>query len=437
MKMQTTQASPDASQLGTATGDMAQSPARAGFDQRLRRAKMGSGVAVAIALLVTSCNSDSNSTAEAQSPATTPATTAAAPATTLAPATTAAASASESLEATRLATARPKLEALTAALAAGDLEASHDALEAYDAVWNGNEIYIQYRSLSTYLKLEADLQVAIEEGLASDAPNFAEMKTISEELSAVFEGSIAAAEQGPALNPLFDDLATVRIIRADLRITNAALDDGKVEKAAEYFATFAENFFNDAYPLLKLRNEESAEVTEIAVDDAVAAFADATKSAEDLASLTGKVLSEYNYGVGLVNAAARGFDPSKTELTTLDLIRLSQLHDVRILLLKSMKAWTAGDFDTAASVAEVAGTRAFDQVKPALIAKGADGALKSLLDSYVALAGAAGDAKEVGDANRAAVRAIGVAEQAILGQFWADAEVQEYVAGLPDVDSLT
>jgi hypothetical protein len=329
------------------------------------------------------------------------------------------------------------MEALTAALAAGDLEASHDALEAYDAVWNGNEIYIQYRSLATYLKLEADLQVAIEEGLDSDAPNFAELKTLSEELSAVFEGSIAAAEQGPALNPLFDDLATLRIIRADLRITNAALEDGNVEKAAEYFATFAENFFNDAYPLLKIRNEESAEVTEHAVDDAVAGFADAAKSAEDLASLTGKVTSEYNYGVGLVNAAARGFDASKTELTNLDLFRLGQLHDVRILLLKSMKAWTAGDFDTAGSVAEVAGTRAFDQVKPALIAKGVDGTLKGLLDAYVALAGAAGDAKEVGDANRAAVRALGTAEQSIVGQFWADAAVQEYIAGLPDVDPLT
>ena len=111
MKMQTTQASPDAPQLGTAPGDMAQAPARAGFDQRLLRAKVGGGLAVAIALLLTSCNSDSNSTAEAQSPASTTATTtAAAPATTLAPATTvAAARVAESLEASGAPLVAPSL----------------------------------------------------------------------------------------------------------------------------------------------------------------------------------------------------------------------------------------------------------------------------------------------------------------------------------------
>ncbi len=147
--------------------------------------------------------------------------------------------------------------------------------------------------------------------------------------------------------------------------------------------------------------------------------------------------SNYNYGVSLWNAAARNADEAKTEVTTADLLNLTRLHDVRIQLTKSMKAWTAGDFERAASVAEVAGTTAFDRVKPALAAKGADAALKKPIDAYAALAAAAGDPKAVGDANLAAIRAVAVAEQVLLGQFWAEDSVQDYLAGLPDVDPLT
>ena len=59
---------------------------------------------------------------------------------------------------------------LTAALAKGDLQASKDALELYDAMWNGIEVYVNMRSLSMYLKLEADLQGDLEDGLGGDAP---------------------------------------------------------------------------------------------------------------------------------------------------------------------------------------------------------------------------------------------------------------------------
>ena len=138
----------------------------------------------------------------------------------------------ESPEAELVAVARPKIDDLTAALGAADLEASEAALEAYDAAWNGIEVYVNVRSLSMYLKLEADLQVAIEDGLAADAPDFAALKASSEELAARYDDAIAASEQGPPLHPLFDDVATLRIIRADLRIATAALEDGNVEKAA-------------------------------------------------------------------------------------------------------------------------------------------------------------------------------------------------------------
>jgi hypothetical protein len=350
--------------------------------------------------------------------------------------TTTEAPAPKSPEADLVALARPHIDELTAALGASDLAAAKDALEAYDAAWNGIEVYVNVRSLSMYLKLEADLQVGIEDGLAADAPDFTKLKAMSEELAARYDDAIQMSKNGMPLNPLFDDVATLRIIRADLRITTAALGDGKVDKAKEHFTKFKDGFAKTVEPLLAARNVDNEAATEKAVDAAADGFANASTSVDDLTKLVAKVTSNYNFGVSLWNAAARNADASKTEVTSNDLLRLTQLHDVRIQLIKSMNAWTAGDFERAGSVAVTAGTTAFDRVQPALAAKGADAALRKLIDTYSKLAGAAGDAKEVGDANLAAVRGVAVAEQALLGQFWTEGSVQDYLAALPDVDPL-
>jgi hypothetical protein len=336
-----------------------------------------------------------------------------------------------------VAAVRPTIDVLTAALAAGDLQASKDALEAYDAAWNGVEVYVNIRSLSMYLKLEADLQGDLEDGITGDAPpDFAALKAKSVELAARYDEAIQMSKNGPALNPLVDDVTELRVTRADLRLTTSALSDGKLDKAKDHFAKFKTSFESTAGAMLGQRDAKNQKDTQSAIDAAAAGFANATTSIDDLTKLVAKVTSNYNYGVSLSNAAARNADDSKTEVTTADLLHLTQLHDVRIQLIKSMNAWTAGNFDRAGSVAVVAGTTAFDRVKPTLAAKGGDAALKKLIDTYSALAGAAGDAKEVGDANLAAIRGVAVAEQVLLGQFWSDSSVQDYLKDLPSVDAL-
>ncbi len=336
-----------------------------------------------------------------------------------------------------MAEVRPTIDALTAALAKGDLQASKDALEQYDAMWNGVEVYVNIRSLSMYLKLEADLQGDLESGLGGDAPpDFAALKLKSEELAARYDEAIKLSQNGTPLNPLVDDVTTLRIIRRGLRLATSALSDGNVAKANEQFAKFKDGYDSTGNAMLAERDAANAKATKDAVDAAAAAFGNAATSADDLSKLVAKVTSNFNYGVSLWNAAARNADETKTEVTSADLLHLTQLHDVRIQLVKSMNAWTAGSYERAGSVAAVAGTTAFVRVQPALAAKGADGALKKLIDTYTALAGAAGDAKEVGDANTAAVRGIAVAEQTLLGQFWGDKAVQDWIAGLPEIDPL-
>jgi hypothetical protein len=358
------------------------------------------------------------------------ATTTAAPTTTEAPA-------PKSPEADLVAEVRPTIDVLTAALAKGDLQASKDALEQYDAMWNGVEVYVNIRSLSMYLKLEADLQGDLEDGITGDAPpDFAALKAKSEELGARYDDAIKLSQNGAPLNPLVDDVTTLRIIRRGLRLATSALTDGDVAKAKDQFAKFTDGYNTTANEMLAERDGKNAKATKDAVDAASAGFANAATSADDLSKLVAKVTSNYNFGVSLWNAAARNADATKTEVTSADLIHLTQLHDVRIQLIKSMNAWTAGNYERAGSVAAVAGTTAFVRVQPALAAKGADAALKKLIDTYTTLSGAAGDPKEVGDANTAAVRGVAVAEQVLLGQFWSDKAVQDWIAGLPAVDPL-
>ncbi|MEY2444938.1 MAG: hypothetical protein QOE00_1518, partial [Ilumatobacteraceae bacterium] len=109
------------------------------------RVRSGVAAAVAIALTCAACSSDSKgSSAQA---ATTPPTAVAAPApTTTEAATTTAAPAPKSPEVDLLSEVAPTIDALTAALAKGDLKASQDALEQYDAMWNGVEVYTNIRS---------------------------------------------------------------------------------------------------------------------------------------------------------------------------------------------------------------------------------------------------------------------------------------------------
>jgi hypothetical protein len=393
--------------------------------------------AVAAALLLSACSSDSKGGA-AQA-ATTPTTAApvAAP-TTAAPATTEApAPAADSPEAERVAAVRPSIDALIAALDKGDLAASQAALEEYDLGWNGIEVYVNMRSLGMYLKLEADLQADLEEGLSSDAPDFAALKAAAEELAARYDDAIETSEHGAPLDPLVDDVTTLRMIRADLRATTFALDRGDVAAAKEHFLKFKESFEATAEGMLGERNAANEVETEELVDSTAALFESST-NVEELTDAVSKVTSKYNFGVSLWNAAARAADDSRTEVTTNDLVHLGQLEDVKILTQKSINAWNAGDFERAKSISDSVVNTLWPRLQNTLATRnGADVALKRLIDAYGELAGAAGDAKEVGDAATAVINGATVAEHALIGPFWSQDKVQSYLESLPEAEPLT
>ncbi len=68
-----------------------------------------------------------------------------------------------------------------------------------------------------------------------------------------------------------------------------------------------------------------------------------------------------------------------------------------------------------------------------LAAKSSDAALKTALDGYAAVASAPGDAAKAASTNKAAVEAVGIAEQVLADQFWTTLSRQSFVATLARV----
>ncbi len=338
-------------------------------------------------------------------------------------------SASTTKEAALMKAAKPAADALAAALKKGDVAAARAAYEAYDAAWNGIEVYTNVRSRQLYGELETDLQARIAEGLAKPQPGLSELVPLAEQLARKFDEAVALSEKGPAMTPLFDDLAALRIVRADLRIVTSALTSSDAAKARTYFASFKSGV-PAVYPLIKARSAAVEQEVAAAIAAADAGMQQPATTADELKPLVAAVTERYNYAVNLLNAAARNADLTKITYTEQDLAYLGALNEMQVQLRRGLAAWNAGSYG-AASEAVTAARAAFDRVRPALAARGADAALSSAFDAYAALSGAAGDPATAAAANKAAVEAAGIAQQVLAGQFWTDPALQAYLASLP------
>lgn len=327
-----------------------------------------------------------------------------------------------------LKSARPTIGKLTDALRRGDLAASKQAYEAYDAAWNGIEVYVNFRDRALYGDLETGLQAKIADGLAASPPNLAALVPVSEALGKKYDQAIALVQKSASLSPLFDDLATLRIVRSDLRIATSALTASDVARARTYFTTFKGNY-PKTQALIKVRSASVEGDISAAIAAADARF-QANGALDELKPLVAAVTDRYNYAVNLLNAAARNADLTKKAITEEDKKYLSSLNDLKNQLRRSLDAWRAGDYAGAATAAAAA-SAAFSAVQPALAARSNDAALKTALDAYAALAGTGGDAAKAAAANNSAIEAGGVAEQALAGQFWADPGFQSFLATLP------
>lgn len=198
---------------------------------------------------------------------------------------------------------RPHIVKTIEALKKGDRTAARAALTEYDLIWNGIEVYVSTRSRDLYQQIEIERQKKIEEILDGPNPNLAEALPLAESLLVKYDEAIKNSETGPALNPGFDDVATIRIARAPLRQTVFALKAGDANKASAAFHEF-QHEWPKAKGLIQKRSADAVKEIEGAVSKADDALHHG-KSAAEVSPLVDAVTKAFNDGLNLVVAEAR------------------------------------------------------------------------------------------------------------------------------------
>ena len=137
---------------------------------------------------------------------------------------------------------RPTLVDTIAALQRRDIAGAKTAFEAYDSGWNGIEMYVSTRSKEMYDALEHVLQARIEKALNAPNPDVSALLADAQAMLVKYDEAIDMVSKAPPLNPLYDDIARLRIVRAHLREVVPALKAGKFDKARKSFAAFDSNW---------------------------------------------------------------------------------------------------------------------------------------------------------------------------------------------------
>ena len=215
----------------------------------------------------------------------------------------------ERFEVSAVKAVRPLLVDTLTAIQQGNVARAKEALEAYDSAWNGIEVYINTRSRALYQVLELDLQAKISKALDAPSPDMAALLSDAQMMLAKYDEAIDVVTKAPPLNPIYDELARLRIVRAHLREVNPALKAGNIAKARKSFETFNDRWFDiedfvraqslDAYVAIErgmLQVEDALLMTEI-------------PDAALVMTLVTAVITPYNAIVAEVQRQARNTKP--------------------------------------------------------------------------------------------------------------------------------
>jgi len=199
----------------------------------------------------------------------------------------------DTFEVSSLKAVRPTLEKTIAALEKKDIGGAKSAFESYDAAWNGIEVYINRRYIDRYNELEHGFQDRITKGLQSPTPDAAALAADAKAMLAKYDETIATVEKAPALSPLYDDVARLRITRAPLRDVAPALKAGDLAKARAAFGEF-HNRWEPIEPLVEKRSHEKFEAIEQAVHNIMGAFQQDKPNVEQLTKMVNEMSLNYN-----------------------------------------------------------------------------------------------------------------------------------------------
>ena len=161
----------------------------------------------------------------------------------------------ERLDVASVKSVRPTLVDTIAALQRRDVAGAKAAFEAYDSQWNGIEMYVSTRSKDMYDALEHVLQARIEKALSAPNPDVPAVLADAQTMLAKYDEAIDMVAKAPPLNPLYDDIARLRIVRAHLREVVPALKAGNFAKARKSFAAF-DNAWDSVEDMIKAQSAD-------------------------------------------------------------------------------------------------------------------------------------------------------------------------------------
>jgi hypothetical protein len=213
--------------------------------------------------------------------------------------------AADRFEVSSIKAVRPTLVDTADALQKNNIKAAKDAFAAFDSAWNGIEVYVNTRSMEMYNTLERQMQAKLTAGLNEANPNVPDLLAQAKAMLAKFDEAIAMVEHGEPLNPLYDDVARLRIVRAHLREVNPAMKAGSLDTARRSFDKF-EAEWDSIEDLVKVRSREAYDTIEQQTDRAAVALKQPMPDVDRVTSLVSGIMDEYNKIVTQVTREARG-----------------------------------------------------------------------------------------------------------------------------------
>jgi tetratricopeptide (TPR) repeat protein len=199
---------------------------------------------------------------------------------------------------------RPTLVNTINALQKKDVAAAKAAFEAYDSGWNGIEVYINARNKNMYDELEHHYQSRIAEGLNGSNPNTDALLADAKAMLAKYDEAVSMVEKAAPLNPLFDDVARLRIVRAHLREVNPALKAGNIAKARKSFAAFNDHW-DSIEDRIKARSREAYDAIEKGMIQIERTLMPNKPNVDEATALVTGVMDRYNAVVAEITRDAR------------------------------------------------------------------------------------------------------------------------------------
>jgi high-affinity iron transporter len=199
--------------------------------------------------------------------------------------------------------AAPREHLVQAAVAVqnDDLPAARAHMNAFDAEWNGIEVYVNFRSRDLYADIESHYEADINSALNAPNPDPAQVLPMLQAMVGKYDEAIRQSDSGTPLSPVFDDLASLRTARAPLRTVSRALQAGDTAGASAAFAEFTSRW-PSARALIWRYAPDALSRTTAMLDQASAAM---IAPDGDTPAIIDALLGSYNAGVNVVNTAAR------------------------------------------------------------------------------------------------------------------------------------